>query len=445
MKIFGIGLSKTGTTSLASALQLLGYRTRDNMGLQVYRAGDISSLDLGVVDAHDALTDTPIPSFYRELDARYPKSKFILTVREREAWLQSCKKQFTQKLADKQNEAHQRLFVDLYGTDVFEEEQFARGYDRFVEGVTAYFRDRPGDLLVLDVAAGDGWAKLCPFLGVPQPDRAFPKANVTRLEWIDPRDVVRIARQAGAEHLRRRSLEKSGVLRRMIASLRGDDEATSSRTAAQRLVVAGLNALTPDIPVVTDLRDLVADGEERRLNHFWLIDPLDGEGEFRSGGTEFTINIALIQDGHPLVGVVYQPVGDIALLGRRGKPAARCNAGETIELIALSSKAEGVTQSGQDSTNPPVGKSVALRLCRLLGHAPNAMPIEQPAHEAELAAAHAVLNSAGMRLTRRNDGSEITYGGPEFETGALTVDSAERWESAPTTRSFAREGGTKRS
>ena len=120
-KIFGIGLSKTGTTSLAQALEALGYRTKDNLGVVTYASGDLSSIDLDVVDAHDALTDTPIPSFYRELDAAYPGSKFILTVRDSNGWLMSCKKQFTQPHAERQNEAHRRLFKDLYGTDFFEE------------------------------------------------------------------------------------------------------------------------------------------------------------------------------------------------------------------------------------------------------------------------------------------------------------------------------------
>src|SRR5437667_405805 len=89
-KIFGLGLSKTGTTSLANALQILGYRTKDNMGVVKYATDDLSSVDLEVVDANDALTDTPIPSFYRALDARYPGSKFILTVRDSEGWRKLC-------------------------------------------------------------------------------------------------------------------------------------------------------------------------------------------------------------------------------------------------------------------------------------------------------------------------------------------------------------------
>ncbi|MCS6787192.1 MAG: hypothetical protein NZ524_09210, partial [Thiobacillaceae bacterium] len=181
MKIFGIGLSKTGTSSLASALELLGYRVKDYPGIEVYRPGDLSCLDPSLFERYDALTDTPIPSFYRELDRAFPGAKFILTVREREAWLKSCAKQFTEKLAAKQTEAHNRLFIDLYGTAVFEPHKFAAGYDRFVAGVLDHFKHRPQDLLVLDVTAGEGWEKLCPFLHKDIPDLPFPKANVTAI------------------------------------------------------------------------------------------------------------------------------------------------------------------------------------------------------------------------------------------------------------------------
>src|SRR5438552_620942 len=197
-KIFGIGLSKTGTTSLANALQILGYKTKDNMGVVKYATGDLSSVDLHVVDANDALTDTPIPSFYRELDTKYPGSKFILTVRDSEGWLKSCKKQFTQRFAQVQTDAHKRLFIDLYGTDVFDDERFASGYARFADGVAEYFKDRPHDLLIIDVAAGEGWEKLCPFLEQPIPD-----ANVTQVRWISVDDIVTVATLAGEELMRR--------------------------------------------------------------------------------------------------------------------------------------------------------------------------------------------------------------------------------------------------
>ena len=202
-KIFGIGLSKTGTTSLSNALQILGYNTKDNMGVIKYAAGDVSSVDLDLVDANDALTDTPIPSFYRELDVRYPGSKFILTVRDSEGWLRSCKKQFTPRFAGIQTDAHKRLFMDLYGTDAFDDRGFAHGYERFVDGAREYFKDRQSDFLIIDIAAGEGWEKLCPFLEKPVPDIPFPKANVTQVRWMSIEDVVAVASQAGLELMRR--------------------------------------------------------------------------------------------------------------------------------------------------------------------------------------------------------------------------------------------------
>jgi len=424
MKIFGIGLSKTGTTSLASALQLLGFRTRDNMGIDEYRVGDVTCLDLEVVDAHDALTDTPIPSFYRELDVRYPNSKFILTVRDREAWLQSCRKQFTQKLADKNNEAHRRLFFDLYGTDVFDADRFARGYDCFVEGAKAYFRGRPGDLLVLDIAAGGGWSELCPFLGAPQPDVPFPKANVTRLEWIDQTDIVGVARRAGAELLRLRSPGPRGLLHRAKLTLGGGNGASSARATARRLVVAGLKTLAPDVPVVCAGDEPTAHDNRRHWNHFWLVDPLDGEREYREGGRAFTIDIALIQDGRPICGVVYEPVDDVAILGRVGKAVTRCKGGERPLAIGDAQDRRWASSLPLPPIDLQADGSVALALCSLVQQGNEARSVEQPIREWHLAAAHAVLNSAGLRLVRHDDGKEISYSAPTFPAGPFKLQPA---------------------
>ena len=428
MKIFGIGLSKTGTTSLASALQILGFRTRDNMGVERYRVGDVTSLDLEVVESHDALTDTPIPSFYRELDARYPKSRFILTVRERGAWLQSCKKQFTQKLADKQNDAHRRLFIELYGTDVFDEAQFAQGYDRFVEGVLEHFRGRPHDLLVLDVAAGDGWAKLCPFLDRPQPDVAFPKANVTRLEWIDVMVVAGIARQAGIELARRRPGAAASLLDRTINLLRGyEDWASAARAAAQRSIVKGLKNLTPDIPVVTPESEPVAYQTRRGWNHFWLVHPLDGERAYHDGEAAFSVDIALIEDGRPICGVVYAPAEDIAYCGRFGKSALRSERGGAPQpLRSRCAATPGGGESTRHSGSPlPVvdGSSIALAMCGALSYRETRWLVDRATCEWETAAAHAVLSGAGVRVIARDTDDELAYNRPDIANGPFSIES----------------------
>ena len=128
IKIFGIGLSKTGTTSLARALEILGYKTRDYIGVTKYIAGDLSSVDLQEIDANDAFTDTPIPSFYKQLDEKYPNSKFILTTRNMDDWLRSCKKQFTKRMVERQTEATNQLHTDLYGCFEFDPDKYANGY-----------------------------------------------------------------------------------------------------------------------------------------------------------------------------------------------------------------------------------------------------------------------------------------------------------------------------
>src|SRR6185503_19618665 len=95
--IFGIGLSKTGTTSLYAALHELGYRSATyghmaELGLSDWFRGDFTTDYLA---GYDAVTDLPIGVFYAQLDMRYPGSKFILTVRDVESWLVSAKTQFS--------------------------------------------------------------------------------------------------------------------------------------------------------------------------------------------------------------------------------------------------------------------------------------------------------------------------------------------------------------
>ena len=198
-KVFGIGLSKTGTTSLAHALEILGYKTIDYLGATNYVRGDLSSIDLQKIENNDAFTDTPIPSFYRELDKRYPHSKFILTVREIEGWLRSCKKQFTKKHAQKINNALNVIFKEIYDCIEYDAENFESGYRRFNEGVIDYFKERKEDLLILDIAAGEGWEELCDFLDKPIPQVPFPKRNVTKIQWIEPETIVSVAGEAGKE------------------------------------------------------------------------------------------------------------------------------------------------------------------------------------------------------------------------------------------------------
>ena len=423
MKIFGIGLSKTGTTSLAAALEILGYRTRDYPGLTRYVPGDLSSIDPRMLAQNEALTDTPIPSFYRELDAQFPGSKFILTVRDMDGWLLSCKKQFTAKLAEKQNEAHNQLFMDLYGTAVFDEELFRRGYQRFVEGVHQHFEGRPQDLLVLDVAGGDGWSKLCAFLGKPVPDIPFPKANVTRIRWMDPQELVSIAREAGDELLRvHRSLVPTAgdapllpsLVRKTVYSLRGGrpfalDAATA---AARRVLERRLAKLNAEIPIVVRDSAQAQQAERLRWNHFWIVDPLDGETVFGTPEGEFTVNLALIEDGKPIAGVVHAPLSATTWYAMVGKGAFRTiGDGNAVRLTA----------EGRPPAMPSVdsASSRGLALClQVEGAGGDALAGTMAWHSA---APHALARLAGRRVVEAGGGEELAYNRATWANPPLRV------------------------
>lgn len=170
MKVFGIGLSKTGTTSLATALGQLGLEVLHGGRRFVFEPPENLA-------ALDGATDE-LALAYPLLDEKFPQSKFILTVREKSAWLASCQHHFRRPI-DPEHWVGQMLF-QLYGTNVFNDEAFSAGYERHLAGVRQYFAARPQDLLLMDIASGEGFEKLCPFLGRPAPSREFPRENVSR-------------------------------------------------------------------------------------------------------------------------------------------------------------------------------------------------------------------------------------------------------------------------
>lgn len=453
-KVFGIGLSKTGTTSLANALELLGYRTKDYMGVSNYVRGDLSSIDLSTIDRHDALTDTPIPSFYRELDARYPGSKFVLTVRERAAWLKSCRKQFTQKSAVAQNDAHRRLFLDLYGTDVFDEQAFVAGYDSFVSGVREYFEHRPQDLLIMDVAGGDGWNELCEFLGRPAPEMPFPKANVTQIRWINIADITAIAREAGKEVRAacvddRRGRAESTTRRTALRSVKdlltvsklgirtflravqdfGKDSTAAAEGRSQNLILRALARLTPDIPIVSPLN--WTDSVQRlRLNHVWLVDPLSKAVSSTDMRAQRTVSIALIEDGKPIYGVVYSPASDTLYYAKSGQGAFMRNGrNEPHQLPVMGNHDESRHQEATNKSSPHIAGdpaqaacSPALAICKVAVGEAHVYASPGPVMEWEVAAAHAIARCVGKTVRDRTSNEELKYNKAELRAEQICVE-----------------------
>ena len=179
-KVFGIGLSRTGTTSLSAALAALGFRARHFPRLDRLFFLGFGGIRRNELRAYDAFTDIPVLRFFRELDRRYPGSRFILTIRDRDSWLDSCRR-FPNFGPDHDSPPNLlRLREDIYGTQVFDRARFSEARDRHHEEIRSYFGDRPEDLLEMSIVDGDGWEPLCSFLGCPAPDVPFPHRNAGR-------------------------------------------------------------------------------------------------------------------------------------------------------------------------------------------------------------------------------------------------------------------------
>lgn len=178
--VFGIGLSKTGTTSLNDALGTLGYRAFHLPPITRVEAGAIRMDWPWWVYRYDALTDLSVAVLHRELADSFPNARFIYTGRPMEKWLRSCEKHFTQELTDRriaQGQGHLiALSTAFYGARLFDAEAFAAAYRRHEAAVMARHAGRP-NFLAYDLTAGAGWAPLCAFLGKPVPDRPFPMSN----------------------------------------------------------------------------------------------------------------------------------------------------------------------------------------------------------------------------------------------------------------------------
>jgi sulfotransferase family protein len=174
--------------SLAHALGLLGFRslhfpqddrTREEILGFLTTGGD--RLRLSVLEKYDALTDTPICATFEALDAAYPGSKFVLTTREKEAWLESYRRFWAawrlapHLLRRPPGAAFLTAILEkLYGGVTFDRDRFSRAYDEYHERVRGHFRGRATDLVTLDICAGEGWDTLCGFLGVRRPRAEFP-------------------------------------------------------------------------------------------------------------------------------------------------------------------------------------------------------------------------------------------------------------------------------
>ena len=172
-KVFCVGFHKTGTKSLARALEILGYRVTGPNGARDPRIAERAlPMALDIASRFDAFNDSPWSVLFREMDLAFPGSRFILTRRSPDSWIASVVRYF----GDERTPMREWIYGTGKGSPLGNERAYLDRYRRHNADVIRYFCGREC-LLTMDITAGDGWEALCDFLDMPAPDRTFPHLN----------------------------------------------------------------------------------------------------------------------------------------------------------------------------------------------------------------------------------------------------------------------------
>ena len=211
---------------------------------------------------------------------------------------------------------------------------------------------------------------------------------------------------------------------------------TKADLEAHQIISAGLTALTPSIPAVSE-EDAPSLAHRTPTGIFWLIDPLDGTKEFLALNDEFTVNIALIRNGQPVFGVVVAPALDLTYWGAVGHGAWRIFAGtseqikisplpDILRIVASKSHLNAETFSYIEQLGSHVLLRVgsSLKFCRIAEGNADLYPRLAATCEWDTAAAQAVLEAAGGHVFSL-DGNRLRYGKPSFLNPYFIASSSE--------------------
>ena len=210
---------------------------------------------------------------------------------------------------------------------------------------------------------------------------------------------------------------------------------TAADLAADALIVPALQALTPDIPVVSEESVDAGDIPDVSGGTFWLVDPLDGTKEYINRNGDFTVNIGLIIDNAPALGVLLTPVNGLAWAGivggeafeeatdgSRRAIAVRAAAPSALTVVASRSHRSQELEDyiAARSVKESISRGSALKFCLVASGEADLYPRTGPTMEWDTAAGHAILLAAGGSM-EMFEGGAFRYGKPEFRNGWFVV------------------------
>lgn len=235
-------------------------------------------------------------------------------------------------------------------------------------------------------------------------------------------EVGQIARAAGAEIMKIYETEDFGV------EMKSDDSPlTKADKAANDVIVAGLEELTFQAPIVSEESGSHDYATRSQFTRHWLVDPLDGTKEFIKRNGDFTVNIALIENGRPVLGVVYVPVKNELFYSAPGEGAfevteegaepKRIEAASftlqdaNLKIVASASHLNDATREFMERFESPeiVQRGSSLKIMELARGNAHLYPRLAPTMEWDTAAAHAILLEAGGKMVDDGTGKEMRY------------------------------------
>lgn len=248
---------------------------------------------------------------------------------------------------------------------------------------------------------------------------------------VHPQDIAKIAKTAGAAVM---PYWQSGA---DVRRKNDGSPVTLADQASEDIILKGLSALTPNIPVIAEEQFEAGKAPDISNAHeYWLVDPLDGTKEFIKGTGDFTINIGLIRDGVPVFGLVYLPATDDLYYGGQGM-GVYLN-GEQVNIKSYHPDI-GLTLIGNPDKITPERKRLrdaflkgmlvrdhvirgsSVKFCMIADGTAHLYPRFVPTYEWDTCAAHAMLLEVGGDIIDFETGQRLTYGKPKHLNGPIVT------------------------
>ncbi|NND32049.1 MAG: 3'(2'),5'-bisphosphate nucleotidase CysQ [Saprospiraceae bacterium] len=205
---------------------------------------------------------------------------------------------------------------------------------------------------------------------------------------------------------------------------------TAADKAANDIIIKGLSNLPDKIPIISEESKLLPYQDREHYHYCWLVDPLDGTKEFIKRNDEFTVNIALIKDGNPVLGIIYVPVGGACYFAYKGGGAFRIDGTEDIRLkcddfiinehglrvLCSRSHLSEATQEYLNQLTEPklVPQGSSLKFTVIAEGKGDVYPRIGPTMEWDTAAAHIILQEAGGNIVEFATGQPLRYNKPSL-------------------------------